>query len=209
LKQREADTDAENMFRGGCGVLERIARVRQILKERPVIPAIRTGRDITRLFKGAPRCVFVLESSILDLQKNVAQLSEAGHVVFVHVDLVEGLKTDPAGIHYLVDMIAPHGVISTHRTVLEWAKKAGLLRVLRVFLLDSEALRKGRDLAAQSTPDFVEVLPALSVPLLPERMLKEMAVPLIAGGLVTEIGEVHSILKRGAVGVSTSQSVLW
>ena len=186
-----------------------VSAVRQILAKHPVIPAIREKKNLLRIPKGAPRCVFLLESSLLDIAKTAAEVSQAGHLTFIHVDLVEGLKVDHAGLRWLMDNVKPHGIISTHRGALENARKLGLLRILRIFMLDSEAVEKGKALAAALEPDFVELLPGIAVPIFSDATLSGFRPPLIAGGLVADLREIHAILSRGACGVSTSQSILW
>ena len=79
--------------RGGIPLIS-VSAVRQTLAKHPVIPAIREKKNLLRLPKGAPRCVFLLESSLLDIAKTAAEVSRAGHLTFIHVDLVEGLKVD-------------------------------------------------------------------------------------------------------------------
>jgi glycerol uptake operon antiterminator len=186
-----------------------VSAVRQILVKHPVIPAIRDKKNLRRLPQGTPRCVFLLESSLIDIAHTSAEVSQAGHVTFIHVDLVEGLKVDHAGLRWLMDNVKPHGIISTHRGALDNAKKLGLLRILRVFMLDSEAVEKGKALAAALGPDFVEVLPGVAVPIFSDAILDGFRSPLIAGGLVADHREVHAILSRGVCGVSTSKSTLW
>jgi glycerol uptake operon antiterminator len=183
--------------------------VRDLFKAYPVIPALRTGRDVDRALKLGPRVVFLLGSSVLDFAGKIKALQGAGHVVFVHFDLIEGLRADGAALDYLLSEAAPEGVISTHKAVIDLAKKAGLIRILRIFVLDSEAVRKGRQLVTTVKPDFVELLPGVALAAVDERLLRDFSVPLIGGGLITELNQVHSILKKGVTAVSTSDTSLW
>lgn len=186
-----------------------LEEVTRHLRGHPVIPALRVSRDIERICLLPPRVVFLLGTSLGDYAEQMAALRKAGHSIFVHVDLVEGLKSDLAGFDFLLKEALPDGVISTHKGVLDLAKKNGLLRILRVFMLDSEAMNKGRHLVQSVHPDFVELLPAVGVPSVEEKNLRGFASPLIAGGLVTTIEQIHAILRKGIVAVSTSESSLW
>jgi glycerol uptake operon antiterminator len=164
---------------------------------------------LDRLNNLPPRAVFLLGANLLELEDLVARVARAGHLPFVHLDLVEGLKTDSAGVRFIAQRVDPFGVISTHKSVIEAAASCGLVGILRVFLLDSEALRKGKQLVSFAKPHLVELLPGVSLIPIPDRMLSDFASPIIAGGLVEDIDQVHAILRKGALGVSTSQSSLW
>lgn len=183
--------------------------VNQRFKDHPIIPALRTSRDIDRACRLSHRVVFLLGTSLGEYVGQMKELRRAGHRVFVHLDLVEGLKSDAAGFSFLLGEALPDGVISTHKGVLDLARKNGLLRILRVFMLDSEAVNKGRQLAQSVRPDFVELLPGAAVSAVEEKSLGGFSSPLIAGGLVTTIDQIHSILRKGIVAVSTSESSLW
>lgn len=183
--------------------------VRDLFKAYPVIPALRTGKDVDRALKLAPRVVFLLGASVLDFAGKVQALQNVGHVVFIHFDLIEGLRADGAALDYLLASAPPEGVISTHKAVIDLAKKAGLLRILRIFVLDSEAVRKGRELVAAVKPDFAELLPGVALTTVDERHIRDFSVPLIGGGLITELSQVHSILRKGVTAVSTSDTSLW
>lgn len=183
--------------------------VTQRLRDHPVIPALRVPRDIERVCHLSGRVVFLLGTSLGDYAEQMTVLRDAGHSVFVHVDLVEGLKGDSAGLDFLFKEALPDGVISTHKGVLDLAKKNGLLRILRVFMLDSEAMSKGRHLVQSVRPDFVELLPGVAVSSVEDKNLKGFSSPLIAGGLVSSIEQIHSILRKGIIAVSTSESSLW
>jgi glycerol uptake operon antiterminator len=139
----------------------------------------------------------------------MSALREAGHIVFVHVDLLEGLRADSTGFSFLLHQMAPQGVISTHKNILALAKKNRILGLLRVFLLDSEALSRGVQVAQTVKPDFVELLPGSALPLLEDRKLRDFSSPLIAGGLITNLEQVHAVLRKNVAGVSTSDTSLW
>mgnify|MGYP000844164667 FL=1 len=183
--------------------------LRNFLRKNSIIPALRSSKDVDAALKIAPKCVFVLESSIESLRSVVDGLKKRGHIVFVHADLVEGLKTDPSGIRFLVREVNPYGLISTHKSVIENARDLHLLTILRIFLLDSQAFKKGKQLAYNVNPDFVEVLPGISMISVDDVILKEIPPPLIAGGLIKTMEQVNKILSRGVLAVSTSERTLW
>ncbi len=188
---------------------EKLASLRKMLRERPVISAVRNGKDLDKLYSLPPRVVFLLGSNLLEVGEVVERLTRQGHLPFVHVDLVEGLKTDSSGVRYAARVIRPFGLISTHKSVIEAARDNGLLGILRVFLLDSEALRKGRQLVSFTRPDLVELLPGVALIPIPESTLADFASPIIAGGLIETREQIVAIQKKGVLGVSTTHVSLW
>ncbi|BBJ28288.1 glycerol-3-phosphate responsive antiterminator [Athalassotoga saccharophila] len=178
--------------------------VKSFLRKNPVIPALRTSEDLDEVLKLKDRVVFLLETSVGKYQDCVRKLKDAGHIIFVHADLIKGLKMDEFGSEFILTE-RPSGIISTHKSTLEWAKKQGLMQIYRVFLIDSEALKNGEQLIRSTRPDFVEILPGLVM----LSLEINFGFPLIAGGLISKKDHVDELLKRGIFAVSTSNKNLW
>ena len=83
-----------------------------------------------------------------------------------------------------------------------------MLTVLRVFAIDSKAVRSLARESSLVTPDAVEVLPAV-IPRVIESLTKELEMPLIAGGLLSDKADVTAALGAGAICVSASDERLW
>ena len=59
--------------------------------------------------------VFILYGSITNIKKEICSaLIKAGKVVFIHVDMIDGLKTvDRKGIEFIKEHANPFGIITT------------------------------------------------------------------------------------------------
>lgn len=152
--------------------------------------------------------VFVLGCNICTLPKIVSMLQRKNKVVFVHVDLVEGLGKDTWAIEFLKREIKPQGIISTRHHLIKYAKQLDMLAVQRMFLLDSSSIKSGIDMAKKSTADFIELMPGV-IPDAISYIKKHIKQPIIAGGMVTKRQEVSTALRAGAIAVSTSTMQLW
>ena len=84
----------------------------QLLIENPVIAAIRNDKDLEKVILSKVLIVFVLYGSIINIKKICERLKEAGKVVFIHVDLIEGLKGDYTGLLFIKQCGEPYGIIS-------------------------------------------------------------------------------------------------
>lgn len=182
-----------------------INEVNSRLKRNPIIPALRTQSDVKIASNLRDRIVFLLETSVGEYEDQMKMLNDAGHLVFVHADLIKGLKIDQFGFEFILKE-RPTGIISTHKSTLELAKKQGLIQICRIFLIDSEAFKNGKQLVQSMHPNFVEILPGL---VMLSDLEMEFNLPLIAGGLITKREHVDKLLKRGIFAISTSNKSLW
>lgn len=100
------------------------------------------------------------------------------------------------------------GIISTRPMLLRRGRELGLLTVLRVFAIDSKAVSNlGRETEG-GMPDVIEILPGTLCKVL-RRLSRELPVPLIAGGLLSDKADVLAALGAGALCVSASDESLW
>lgn len=174
-----------------------------------VIPAARTGKEFKyALEKTAAPSIIMLFGDIVVLPELLAQGQAYKKRLLIHLDLLEGIGKDEAGIRFLA-RLGVTGLITTKAYLCKTARDEGMIAVQRLFLMDSEAMRTGINLVRKYQPDVVEVLPA-SVPASAVRRLKEeTGVPVLAGGLVHTQEDIQSAIDNGICAVSTSNSSLW
>lgn len=178
------------------------------LKAYPVIAAIR-DIDVVDLALDKPvRCIFMLIGDIFNIKYPVSHIKKARKRVFLHIDLLEGISKDAAGLRYVAEEIKPDGIISTRSNLISSAKKEGIFAIQRIFLLDSLAVDTAVRTIRQVDPDAVEVLPGV-IPKIIKKIHENVHHPLIAGGLIEGKKEVGDALKAGAWAVSASRDDLW
>jgi glycerol uptake operon antiterminator len=173
-----------------------------------LIAAVRNDSDILRVLKSKIKVVFLLAGDLCSLEEQSRALRAANKQVFLHMDLVEGLKSDASGIRFVAQRFQLTGIISTKATCIKLAREAGLRAILRVFVLDSSALRSGLQHAQLCRPDSVEVLPGVSEKII-RLAAKQFKVPIIAGGLIEDNEDLQRAIDAGAGAVSTSNWRLW
>lgn len=179
----------------------------QALQWNPVIPAIRAdGENLDEALGGDHPAAFLLGGDIFEFVRRLAS-HEDRPPVFVNVDLVGGIAGDTTGLAFLSRHV--EGIISTSRHVIELGNAAGLITIQRLFALDLSSIERGLKLVKRARPNCVEILPALTYPLLASRHPEVLKKPTLAGGLIKSQEEVTSVLQAGAAGVSTSYRDLW
>ena len=180
-----------------------------IFETHPVVAALARSAqgDIPELPETVA-IVFLLSGSILTLPETVERLRSAGRLVYVHVDLMEGLGRDRAAMEYLKKAIRPTGILSTHSSLVRYARELGLSTIQRIFAIDSLSFEKGVRMVEATKPDFVEILPGIA-PGAITRLHQQVPMPIIAGGLIATKQDVLQALAAGAIAISTSQPELW
>lgn len=176
--------------------------------EAPVIGAVHTTDPIEELIQSACKVYFILGGELLALKQMIQALKAADKSVFVDIDLIGGLKSDPSGLQFIYETMAPDGIITTKGQIIKNAKALGLCAIQRLFLLDSKNLQSGLASVEKYQPDAIEVLPGV-IHKVTAQIVKASNIPVITGGLVQDKEDVIQCLKAGAIGVSTSKHLLW
>ena len=175
------------------------------LDRMPVISAV-NDRFFSKALPAPTDVIFLLGCNLLTIPQRIQAAHEAGKIIFIHMDLAEGLGKDRSGVQYLAQCGAD-GIISTRANLIRCAKEAGLLTVQRFFALDSQGVDSIQEMLELSCPDLIEIMPGVIGKII-ERF-SNAKVPLIAGGLVETKAEVTCALSSGAAAVSTGKEPLW
>lgn len=178
------------------------------LGQHPIIAAVRDPADVRLALSTPVSVLFLLSATLLDIADTVRLVLRERRLVFVHVDLLDGLAKDAHGLRWLARMATPTGIITTRSSLIQAARHLNLATVQRVFLLDSQSLRTGIDLAREARPDLVEVLPGI-LPGVVQELKQRIGGPLIAGGLIKTSDQCRDALMAGALAISTSEKQLW
>jgi glycerol uptake operon antiterminator len=181
----------------------------EALKERlecfPVIAAIRD--DKWRKALSSPCDVlFYLQADLMTVKERIRQAHEADKILFVHLDLADGIGKDRSGIDYLAKC-GVDGIISTKAHIIRLAKEAGLLTVQRFFALDSQGMDSVQEMLKSTSPHFMEIMPGVIPKVV--RRFSGGSIPVIAGGLIDTRQEVTAALGSGATAISTGAAFLW
>lgn len=187
------------------------AKVSQLppnLLERRVIPALRSPADLSLALELGLPAVILLKGDIFDLDKLMAQ-ARGKLAVLIHIDLLEGIGRDRAGLAYLKQEFGIDGLVSTRSNLIKEAHSLGLISILRLFVLDSAAYATGINLLHTLKPDAVEMLPGVVVPYIREELARDVQPPIIASGLIKTPATIREMIAAGAAAISTSRTELW
>ena len=179
-----------------------------ILAGGPVIASVKDDQGLAAALESDVPVIFLLYGDVLTVGELTRRAHEAGKVVFVHLDLVDGLAAREVSVDYIARNTVADGVLSTKAGLCRRAKDLGLIAIQRFFLLDSMALKNIEHPPTHDPSDLIEVLPGL-MPKMIRRIIGITGKPVIAGGLISDKEDVTGALGAGAVAVSTTNPAVW
>ena len=175
--------------------------------EHPVIAGVRNKSELSQALKSDVIMLFVLDGDIFNIPDISEQVKRNDKLMFLHLDLMEGLANDKKAVEYLAKNELCDGIVSTKGNLIRAAGSEGLMAIQRLFLLDSAAIRSGKKLVSNNRPDAVEILPGIAAPYFLEHVHGDC--PVIGGGLIRSREEIDELVEKGVFAVSTSKQKLW
>lgn len=182
--------------------------IREVLERNPVIPALKNETYLEEAIESSSEIVFVIMANIMNIKDIVCRLKKAEKIVYVHIDMIDGISSSNNGVEYIIKEVKPDGIITTKHNIVAFANKNGIKVIQRFFVLDSFSLENTIAHIKENKPSAVEILPGL-MPKIIKKINNSVKVPVITGGLVTEKEDIINALAAGAVGVSTTYKNIW
>lgn len=173
----------------------------------PCCAAITSEKRVDAALRSGVAIVFVLRANGLEVEPLVARAHAAGKLVAVHLDLIDGIRADRAGVAWLAraDVDA---IISSHGQLMPGIHREGVIAIHRLLLVRRRMLDAAVAAVSRSGADFVEVLPGVILPELAP-LLPDLGIPLLAGGFIRTVADARAVLAAGAIGVTSSSEELW
>ena len=176
-------------------------------EENPIIAAVRSYEDFKLALASSVSTVFLLACDLLSIDKYTEEAHAAGKKLFVHIDFLDGISKDAAGVAYLATKNID-GIISTRSGIVKYASEKGIPTVQRFFMVDSRSVDTAIETMRASHPSMIEIMPAIAYKTI-TKLKKNTSVPIIAGGLIESKDEIFAAISAGASGISTGAAELW
>ena len=173
-----------------------------------VIPAISNFADFKKFISLPLTYGILMNFQLAQLPDLVKIMKDNKKKIFIHSELIKGLSADEYGAIFLIQTLEVDGIISSKPKVIEICKKRGVTGVFRFFLKDSISLKQSLEITEKLSPDYLEILPALSIDMLSE-IKKHTNANIWMGGLIKDKDQIFKCLKFGAVAVTTSNPEFW
>lgn len=186
------------------------SKFRQALLKSRIVPAVKHLEDMAEVLNIPWVSVIILLGGDINRLEEVLALRNRypDKYFLVHVDLIEGIGKDEAGIRYL-KRLGLDGIVSVKWQLLHYAKQHQLRTVQRLFLVDSEAIRTGLKIIKKVTPDAIEILPATVPKFAIDEFHRVTDLSILGGGLLRTEEDVRMALANGLSAVTASRRNLW
>lgn len=181
--------------------------IREVLYDSPIIGAVKELNNVDKALNSGLGIIFMLCGSILNIEEIIKSIKGCGKFVCVHIDLIEGLGRDSAAVEFL-KKVGADGIITTKPSLIKDARACGIFAIQRLFMLDSRSLESGIKCIKEDHPDAVEIMPGIAAKVI-GNIHKKVDIPVIAGGLILDKSDIIDALSKGAVAVSTTDTMLW
>lgn len=177
------------------------------LHDDPCCAAIVAESQLEGALASKAPMVFLLRGNGLALGATVERIQAAGKLAAIHLDLVDGVRTDVQGVAWLARSGAD-AIITSHGRLMTAIRDEGVIAIQRLLLSRRTHLDSSFTAVARARPDIVEVLPGVLLPSIAE-VMPRFGVPLLAGGFIRTDDDVRAVLASGATGITTSAENLW
>lgn len=174
----------------------------------PVVAAVKNNVDIQEVIESECEVVFLLNANILTITETVERLQQANKVVFIHLDLMEGISMDQYGLEYLVKIAKPDGIITTNSNLIVHGKRLNIYTIQRLFILDSLSYNRSVSNVKRCQPDAVEILPGI-MHRITSQIKEDLKIPVVVGGLIHSKKDIIMALEAGAIAVSSTNKEIW
>ena len=178
------------------------------LRAAPCCAAVKSGDQLDAALEGRASAIFILRGNGLELAPVLRRIHAAGKLAVVHLDLIDGLTSDVAGVRWLIRCRAD-AIISSHGQAVRAVKAENRVAIQRLLCVSRMAVELGIAAVSRAEPDIVELLPGVILPSVADLVLPHLTVPLLAGGFIRHREDVRRVLEAGAVAVTTSERALW
>ena len=177
------------------------------LRRSPCCAAATSDAKLDAALSSRVEVIFILRGNGLDLSPVVRRIHDAGKLVAVHLDLIEGIRADRSGIAWL-GQSGVDAIISSHGQLMPTIRHEGMTAIQRMLLVRQSLLSSACAAVVRAAPDILEVLPGVILPSVLQ-LMPTFDIPLLGGGFVRTETEARAILAAGAIGVTTSWEPLW
>ena len=183
-------------------------KIKSILERNPIIPAIKDNITLEKALNSNSEIVFIILANIVNIKEYCDKLREKNKVIYIHIDMIDGLNSTNNGIDYIMNTIKPDGILTTKSNVVAHAYKNNISVIQRFFILDTLSYEKALSNIKENKIVAAEIMPGL-MPKVIKKLSQKTHIPIITGGLIKEKEDVINSIKAGALSVSTTETSLW
>ena len=179
-----------------------------ISDQQKIIPVVENRTQLLRAFDAPQiKTIILRHCNLLELKPLLHHAFESEVAVYVHVDHIDGINPDSAGIRFLAHHLHVAGIISSNPRILTLGKSFELETIQRIFAVDSTGLETAFESLDTYTVDLLDISPALVIPYVVA--YTPLPLPFIGSGLISTFQQVQAVLRAGALRVTVVRPELY
>ena len=173
-----------------------------------IIPVVENRMQFLRALD-APQITTIMlrHCNLLELRPLLDHAFERDVAVYVNVDHIDGIHPDNAGLRLLAHQLHIAGIVSSNSRILTLGKAFELETIQRLFAVDSTGLEVALESLDSHNVDLLDISPALVIPFVVSHI--PLPLPFIGSGLISTFQQVQSVLRAGALRVTTARPELY
>ncbi len=175
----------------------------------PVIAGINNDQLLQKCKTSPCEIVYILYGDICNISDIVDEVVAADKIAIVHLDLITGLASREVAVDFIKKYTKASGIITTKPHLINRGNELGFITIQRFFMLDRINYQNIKKHVKETSPDFVEMMPAGLTKMISYAIEEIGETPLIASGLVLDKADVLGALSAGAIAVSTTNTDIW
>jgi glycerol uptake operon antiterminator len=151
--------------------------------------------------------IMLRHCNLLELRPLLEHAFEREMAVYVNVDHSDGIHPDSAGLRFLAHQLHIAGIVSSNPRILALGKSFELETIQRLFAVDSTGLEAALESLDSHNVDLLDISPALVIPFVVSH--RTLPLPFIGSGLISTFQQAQSVLRAGALRVTTARPELY
>jgi glycerol uptake operon antiterminator len=151
--------------------------------------------------------IMLRHCNLLELRPLLDRAFEREVAVYVNVDHIDGIHPDSAGLRFLAHQLHIAGIVSSNPRILTLGKNFELETIQRLFAVDSTGLEAALESLDSHMVDLLDITPALVIPFVVSHTT--LPLPFIGSGLISTFQQVQSVLRAGALRITTARPELY
>jgi len=173
-----------------------------------IIPVVENRMQFLRALDAQQITTIMLRHcNLLELRPQLNHAFEREVAIYVYVDHIDGLHPDNAGLRFLAQQLHISGIVSSNPRILTLGKGFELETIQRLFAVDSTGLEAALESLDSHQVDLLDISPALVIPFVVSHI--HFPIPFIGSGLISTFQQVQSVLRAGALRVTTARAELY
>jgi len=172
-------------------------RLLELTKGQKMIPSCATPKQMEYIVEKTDwSCVMLKMGNVGNIQSLVDYIHKKQKKVMVHLDSLKGIARDKEGIRYL-SQIGSDAVITMRAQDIGMINEARMISLLGAFLVDSASVAQTIANVRNVSPDVLIAMPITIPDMVFEQLRKNMAIPIMGGGLGVSIEILDHALEIG------------